>query len=51
MPELRTSTLNKEHPKNTRREKFVGAANQPECEKNGYDRAESIMVCTTLSLD
>ena len=51
-PELRTSTLNKAHPKKTRREKFVGAANQPECEKkiNGYDRAESRMVCTTLSL-
>ena len=32
-PELRTSTLNKAHPKKTRREKFVGAANQPECEK------------------
>ena len=30
-PELRTSTLNKAHPKKTK--KFVGAANQPECEK------------------
>ena len=43
----RTSTLNKAHPKKTRREKFVRAANQPECE---YDQAESRMVCTTLSL-
>ena len=32
-PELMTSTLNKAHLKKIRREKFVGAANQPKCEK------------------
>ena len=48
---IRTSTLNKAHPKKTGREKFVGAAiTNQSVRRNGYDRAESRMVCTTLSL-
>ena len=49
MPELRTSTLNKAHPKKTRREKFVGAANQPECEKKMDMTGQKVEWCVQRS--